>query len=191
MSTNCRVMVAAAIVCLVSGGLALAQTGNGTANPVNTGGLFTDVPKDHWAYQDLVYLADRGIITGLPGGQYKGSDPLDRYSAAAMIARAIKYVQNNPSSVTPQDIDVLKDLIFKVSDRVNVIEKQGGTTSGSALDARVAQNEKDIAQLRTQVQGLSVNDSAKLADRVNATFILSLTGLLLGIIAVALATLGL
>jgi hypothetical protein len=184
-------MVAAAIVCLVSGGLALAQTGNGTANPVNTGGLFTDVPKDHWAYQDLVYLADRGIITGLPGGQYKGSDPLDRYSAAAMIARAIKYVQNNPSSVTPQDIDVLKDLIFKVSDRVNVIEKQGGTTSGSALDARVAQNEKDIAQLRTQVQGLSVNDSAKLADRVNATFILSLTGLLLGIIAVALATLGL
>ena len=191
MSTNCRVMVAIAIVCLVSGGLALAQTGNGTANPVNTGGLFTDVPKDHWAYQDLVYLADRGIITGLPGGQYKGSDPLDRYSAAAMIARAIKYVQNNPSSVTPQDIDVLKDLIFKVSDRVNVIEKQGGTTSGSALDARVAQNEKDIAQLRTQVQGLSVNDSAKLADRVNATFILSLTGLLLGIIAVALATLGL
>ena len=191
MSTNCRVMVAVAIVCLVSGGLALAQTGNGTANPVNTGGLFTDVPKDHWAYQDLVYLADRGIITGLPGGQYKGSDPLDRYSAAAMIARAIKYVQNNPSSVTPQDIDVLKDLIFKVSDRVNVIEKQGGTTSGSALDARVAQNEKDIAQLRTQVQGLSVNDSAKLADRVNATFILSLTGLLLGIIAVALATLGL
>ena len=191
MSTNCRVMVAAAIVCLVSGGLALAQTGNGTANPVNTGGLFTDVPKDHWAYQDLVYLADRGIITGLPGGQYKGSDPLDRYSAAAMIARAIKYVQNNPSSVTPQDIDVLKDLIFKVSDRVNVIEKQGGATSGSALDARVAQNEKDIAQLRTQVEGLSVNDSAKLADRVNATFILSLTGLLLGIIAVALATLGL
>jgi hypothetical protein len=184
-------MVAVAIVCLVSGGLALAQTGNGTANPVNTGGLFTDVPKDHWAYQDLVYLADRGIITGLPGGQYKGSDPLDRYSAAAMIARAIKYVQNNPSSVTPQDIDVLKDLIFKLSDRVNVIEKQGGTASGSALDARVAQNEKDIAQLRTQVQGLSVNDSAKLADRVNATFILSLTSLLLGIIAVALATLGL
>jgi hypothetical protein len=108
-----------------------------------------------------------------------------------MIARAIKYVQNNPSSVTPQDIDVLKDLIFKLSDRVNVIEKQGGTASGSALDARVAQNEKDIAQLRTQVEGLSVNDSAKLADRVNATFILSLTGLLLGIIAVALATLGL
>ena len=45
------------LVVLTLGGLAVwAQTGNGHAEPPNTGGLFTDVPRDHWAYEDLEYL---------------------------------------------------------------------------------------------------------------------------------------
>lgn len=188
MRRSLPVIVSVAILYLAAGGIALAQTGNGTVSPTTSGGLFTDVPKDHWAYQDLVYLAERGIITGLPGGQYKGSEPLDRYSAAALIARAIKYMQNNPESVTPQDLDVLKDLIFKVSDNLTALQAQVGAGKGSTLDTRVAQNEQDIAQLRAQ---LSQSDPVKLATRVNANFILSLTALLVAIIAVALATLGL
>ena len=66
-------MAAAALLCLACGAVGWAQTGNGTTHPANTGGLFTDVPKDHWAYEDLVYLADRGIIEGLPGGEFKGT----------------------------------------------------------------------------------------------------------------------
>lgn len=194
MKRSLPVILSIAILSVLLGGVAVGQTGNGTVQPPSTGGLFTDVPKDHWAYDDLKYLADRGIITGLPGGQYKGSEPLDRYSAAALISRAIKYLQNNPESVTPQDLDVLKDLIFKVSDNLSTLQGQidslqGGDTS--ILQSRVAQNEQELAQLRTQVQGLSGADSAKLANRVNANFIISLTALLVGIIGVALATLGL
>lgn len=29
--------------------------------------MFSDVPSDHWAYPDIQYLAQRGIITGMPG----------------------------------------------------------------------------------------------------------------------------
>jgi len=58
-----------AFLSLAFGGAVLAQTGNGHAEPPNMGGLFSDVPKDHWAYNDLEYLAERGIITGIPGGQ--------------------------------------------------------------------------------------------------------------------------
>ena len=58
-----------ALLSLTFGGAALAQTGNGHTEPPNMGGLFSDVPKDHWAYNDLEYLAERGIITGLPGGE--------------------------------------------------------------------------------------------------------------------------
>ena len=195
MKRSLEVILSIAILSLFLGGIALGQTGNGSAHPPSTGGLFADVPQDHWAYADLEYLVERGIITGLPGGKYKGSEPLDRYSAAALISRAIKYLQNNPESVTPQDLDVLKDLIFKVSDNLSTLQAQiGSLQSGgdtSVLEARVSQNAQAIAQLRTQAQSSSETDTATLANRVNANFIISLTALLVGIVGVALATLGL
>ena len=178
---------------LVSGA-AVGQTGNGTAEPPNTGGLFTDVARDHWAYADLEYLAARGIITGLPGGRYNGDASLIRYDAAAMISRAIKYMQNNPESVTLEDLNVLKDLIFKVSDDVTVLQSQLGTSQGANLTAlanRVSQLELEIAQLNTQIQEFSTSSSSALAKRVQANFFISLTALLVGIIGIALATLGL
>ncbi len=169
------------------------HAGNGTVTS-NTGDIFVDVPKDHWAYDDIKYLADRGIITGLPGGKYNGSQPLTRYDAAALIARAIKYMQNNPESVTPQDLDTLKDLIFKVSDRLSSLEtKVNGLQGGnnSALANQVAQNKQAIASLQSQVGAMAQNDTSKLASRVNANFIISVTALLVGLIGVALATMGL
>jgi len=184
----------ACLMILMTGLYAVGQTGNGHAEPINTGGLFTDVPRDHWAYADLEYLAARGIITGLPGGKYEGDDSLDRYTAAAMIARAVQYMQNNPESVTPQDLDVLKDLIFQLSDEVASIQSQVGGPTGvdtSALEARVARNEQSIAQLNTQANSGSSGDASTLTKRVQANFIISLTALLVGIVAVALATLGL
>ena len=188
------VILGVAILATALGVLTLAQTGNGHADPVNVGGLFTDVPKDHWAYDDLQYLSDRGIIVGLSDGKYNGDQALDRYSAAALIARAIKYMQNNPESVTPQDLDTLKDLIFKVSDNLSTLQKQVDSLSGtdsSALAGRVSHNEQAISQLQSQSANQGTTDVSGLANRVNANFIISLTALLVGIIAVALATMGL
>ena len=199
MKRRLSIIILLVLLSLVGGAmLAFAQAGdghvqkNGTVTS-NTGDIFTDVPKDHWAYDDIKYLVDRGIITGLPGGKYNGSQALDRYSAAALIARTIKYLQNNPESVTPQDLKVLKDLIFKVSDKVNSLETkvnnlQGGNSS--ALESRVAKNEQAISQLDAQVKNLASSDTGKLANRVNVNFIISITALLVGIIGVALATLG-
>ena len=186
-----RMLVFGVVIVALVGLGAAGQTGNGHAEPPDTGGLFTDVPRDHWAYEDLEYLAARGIITGLPGGQYNGDDPLDRYSAAAMIARAIKYMQNNPESVTPEDLDVLKDLIFEVSDEVAALQGSGVSGDATELASRVSRNEQSIASLNTRVDEITVSDASSLTKRVQANFIISLTALLIGIIGVALATLGL
>ena len=188
MKKSLLVILLIATLSLLLGGIAFGDggAGNGTAQPPQAGGLFSAVPRDHWAYDDLSYLVERGIITGLPGGSYQGSEPLDRYSAAALIARAIRYLQNNPESVTPQDLDILKDLIFKVSDNLSSLQAQMDSLGGSSqLEARVAQNEQQITQLAEQ------GPSGGLLNRINANFIISLTALLIGIIAVALATLGL
>jgi len=194
MLNRTRILILCCLVLAVLGGSAWAQTGNGHAEPVNTGSLFTDVPVDHWAYEDLTYLADRGIITGLPGGRYDGDTALSRYDAAALIARAIQYMQNNPSSVTPADLDVLKDLIFGLSDDLDTLAaevnglQRGGDTE---LASRVSTNERNISQIQSQLQDTGATADSNLARRVQANLIISLTALLVGIIGVALATLGL
>ena len=185
------ILLLTALLATVLAACAFGQTGNGHAEPVNTGGLFTDVPKDHWAYEDLEYLAARGIITGLPGGRYEGEEPMDRYTAAAMIARAIRYMQNNPESVTPQDLDVLRDLIFSISDSVNALGSQPSGGDTTALEQRIAGNERSIAEINTILAEQPEQNLASLTKRVQANFIISLTALLVGIIGVALATLGL
>ncbi len=182
MRRTLSILAAIALLGLCSGAVAFAQTGNGTTHPA---GLFTDVPTDHWAYDSLIYLADRGIIEGLPGGTFKGTDALTRFDAAVLVARAVKYLEKGgttaTSGVAQKDFDAL-------ATRVATLEKGG---SGVVLDTRLAQTEKNVTALQAQVQGLSTVDTAKLDSRVNATFIMSLTALLLGIIAVALATLNL
>lgn len=171
-----------------------AGTGNGTVEPPDTGGLFTDVPRDHWAYESLQHLADRGIISGLPGGRFQGDTALSRYDAAAMISRAIRYMQNNPEAVTFEDLNVLKNLIFKVSDDVSLMQSQLGIAQGadlSSLENRVSQTELEIAQLNRRIQDSPAADTGTLPNRVQANFFISLTALLVGIIGIALATLGL
>ena len=191
MKRTATIVLASALLCVVFGLAALAQTGNGTAEPVNTGGLFTDVAKTHWAYADLEFLAQRGIITGLPGGKYDGDSAMTRYSAAVYIARAIKYMQNNPESVTPADLETLKTLIFQVSDSVTTLQAQGGSAGLTSLQARVTKNEQDIVKLNAQCQIDGTSDTSALEKRVQGIFILSLTALLVGIAALAVATLGL
>lgn len=179
---------------MLLGGVALGQTGNGHAEPPNTGGLFTDVPRDHWAYADLEYLAARGIITGLPGGVYDGDAALERYDAAAMISRAIKYMQNNPESVTLEDLNVLKDLIFKVSDDVTSLQSQLGSSQGSdypTLENRVSQTEMEIAQLNAQIQEGTTTDVGTLTRRVQINFFVSLTALMFGIVGIVIGIMGL
>lgn len=181
------IILTVAILSLFLGGVALGQTGNGTAVPANVDERFSDVSKDHWAYDDIKYLADRGIITGLPGGQYQGQQALDRYSAAALISRAVKYLQNNPEIVTLQDLDVLRDLMFKISDNMATLQGQvDSLQGGSDLREQVVSNQEQIYELGRQVESLSKSDTGELATRVDVNLVISLVGVLAGIAAIAL-----
>ena len=51
---------------------------------------FPDVPKNHWAYEYVQTLADRGLINGYPDGEFKGDRSMTRYEFAAIIYRALQ-----------------------------------------------------------------------------------------------------
>ncbi len=134
------------------------------------GSLFVDVPSDHYAASDLKFLVERGIITGLPNGEFQGGKALNRYDAAVLIARTLRYVQNDPEKLQPGDLKILQDLIFKVSERVQALDKleqemvilknrpvnnnAESVAEVAALKTQLSQSEAQIVNLQTQVQAL-------------------------------------
>lgn len=40
-------------------------------NPNNSTKDFYDVPKDHWSYKDVKWMASKGIITGFPDNSFR------------------------------------------------------------------------------------------------------------------------
>ena len=51
---------------------------------------FKDVPTDHWAYQAVESLREKGIVIGYPDGYFRGKRTLTRYEFAVALDRALK-----------------------------------------------------------------------------------------------------
>jgi hypothetical protein len=60
---------------------------------------FKDVPKDHWAAEYVVSLADEGIIKGYPDGTFRGDQPVTRYELAAALASFVQFMQQSEKPV--------------------------------------------------------------------------------------------
>lgn len=176
------------------------------------GAIFVDVPADHYAASDLKFLVERGIITGLPNGEFQGSKPLNRYDAAVLIARALRYMQNDPEKIQPADLKVLQDLIFKVSERVQALDKleqdvatlksRPSTDSSAevmALKEKLTQSDAQIASLQNQVQSLKAElqqaraassggvvpeEVEQLRQQVNNSLLIAAFAALAGVVAV-------
>ena len=55
---------------------------------------FTDVPKDSWAYNSVMELANAGIIQGLDKTHFEGERNITRYEAAEVVAKAMAHEDN-------------------------------------------------------------------------------------------------
>ncbi|SUP44389.1 ESPR-type extended signal peptide-containing protein [Veillonella criceti] len=49
--------------------------------------LFPDIPKNHWAYNELAILAGNDIVIGYPDGNFDGNRMMTRYEFAMIIYR--------------------------------------------------------------------------------------------------------
>ena len=51
--------------------------------------IFTDVPLTHWAYNDVNYMVDRQIVSGMGDGKFGTVNPARRSEFAVMIVKAL------------------------------------------------------------------------------------------------------
>jgi len=169
-------------------------------------GFFVDVPGDHYASADLKFLVERGIITGLPSGEFQGAKAMSRYDASVLFARAIRYVQNDPEKVKAQELKVLQDLMFQLSQKIQSVEQKTDSmpAGGGADNAMVANlqsqlqtQNSQLESLEKQLRDLKISSKSgvdpmeldKVRKQANANFIIGIAGLFVGIVGIALATL--
>lgn len=79
---------------------AIVNAVTGANMTVDQDKLFPDVPSNHWAYEAVEGLRQRGLVIGYEDGNFKGDRLLTRYEFAQIVYRALQRAQE-----AGQDID--------------------------------------------------------------------------------------
>ena len=101
---------------------------------------FSDVPKDHWSYEALDYLAKNGVIEGYADGTFQGNRTMSRYEMAAITARAMQ----------ASNLDIGARSVLEK------LEREYGSELAT-LRAQVEQNTEDIKKNREAIERFKVH----------------------------------
>jgi len=126
---------------------------------------FADVPQDHWAYDSVNTLAERGLVNGYPDGMYGGKRAMTRYEFAVVIARMIptleEYIRTEMRTATPPTTTP-EVKTTPPTDTSNLVTKG----DLAAVRKLVDEFRPEISMLRVDVDGLK-KDLAALEGRVS------------------------
>ena len=86
----------------------VASTTFAAANP------FSDVPRDHWAYDAVTQLAADGVVEGYGDGTFRGDRNITRYEMAQMVAKAMA-----KSDLSTSDRALVDRLAAEFADELN------------------------------------------------------------------------
>ena len=113
--------------------------GNGSRHAM----VFPDVPENHWAYQYVKTLGERGYLEGYPDGEFKGDRTLTRYEYAAIIYRALQNGAPADGNMA-RSVDEFGSELESIRniDRFRVDRVSGGDNDRNKVE-RVRINDKD------------------------------------------------
>lgn len=77
-----------------------------------------DVPEDHWAYENVKVLVERGYISLYDDNTFAGSNRVSRYELAEVIANLLEDIQVGDTEVREEDIDILRQLSLEFRDEL-------------------------------------------------------------------------
>ena len=166
-----KTMVAALAAAMTIGA---ASTTFAAVNP------FSDVPRDHWAYDAVTQLAADGVVEGYGDGTYRGDRNITRYEMAQMTAKAM--AKGDMSASDKALVDRLAaefaDELNNLGVRVSNLEKHAdmvkftGFLRYDYLSNRkedTAKNNKDRVRFRL-FPSAEVNDHWKVNARLDTEY---------------------
>ena len=176
MRGKLTVMVLIGVVLVSVWGLTPGLAGGGGA-----GGLYIDVDPAHPAYSAIRYLVEAGVLkVAETGGEFRGDQALLRYDAALWLYRAMQRLAEAQAGT---DLTALENRLGGVEAQVQSLRADLAASSG-----QLGSLKSQVSSLQAEVQALkSQAPAGNLARKVQTNFLLSITGVLLGVAAVAMA----
>lgn len=169
-------LLAGALAALIGGALATGATPAVAAT-------FPDVETDHWAYEAVDYLQDKGLVEGFPDGEFKGDKTLTRYEFAMALARLHEKLLTMIGEGTlpaadeeaiyqrlvdefGADIEEIRTMVEDHGDRLGEIEVAFGDMSKrlDTVDKAIADRlgtVKMSADLRTRIEIIDPSEDGK------------------------------
>ena len=87
---------------------------------------YSDLPKDHWAYDFVKKLSDKGYLNGYPDGTFKGDAKMTRYEFAAALWRAV----NNGAIIDSQMAKAIKEFEPELEEVNKIMRYRIDTVAG-------------------------------------------------------------
>jgi hypothetical protein len=109
---------------------------------------FSDVPFSHWAYDAVKKLTEKGIMTGMPDGTFKGEKGVSRYELAVTLARTLDKMGTLRGKVDVTDIKTLEKLTVEFADELALLG-----VKVTALEDELQTVRDDIAVIKADVGG--------------------------------------
>ena len=87
---------------------------------------YSDLSKDHWAYDFIKKLSDKGYLNGYPDGTFKGDSKMTRYEFAAALWRAV----NNGAIIDAQMAKAIKEFEPELEEVNKIMRYRIDTVAG-------------------------------------------------------------
>ena len=127
-----------------------------------TADSFTDVPKDHWSYQALDYLAKEGVIDGMGDNTFQGGRTMTRYEMAAIVAKAMQ-----KNDVNFGDKAVLDKLSAEYANELGTLKNQVNKNTSDINDLK---NKTDKFKVWGMARVQAGDDNGLVKDGHNGTY---------------------
>jgi len=147
----------------------------------SNGFYFQDVPLNHWAFEAIADLYNRGIIKGYADKPvYRGKRKLSRYDMAVLLQRTINELEKNKkSSISLKDLKILEKLMVEFSDEltklgVSIVDLKSQIGNMEKRLKIVEANQKRIAkELKKKVTKEELRRSSKSIRTIDIILIIA------------------
>lgn len=121
---------------------------------------YEDIPKDHWAYDSVNILVDRGIIQE-DSYFFRGEGNIKRYDFAFYLSRVLNKLELEKAN--KRDLDTLESLVAEFSTELTKIGYDASTFNAKLenieetielLKSAIEENQKTIKNLEERIKKL-------------------------------------
>jgi hypothetical protein len=114
---------------------------------------FSDVPREHWAYDAVRELISQGYLGGYPDGSFKGETTVSRYEMAVTIAKIldkVRDVQTAGGFIDAQEAATIRKLSTEFRDELDSLGIRVGNLEDRVkkLEENHTKLEKDAGKFR-------------------------------------------